>query len=295
MKSTRFSRQFCPNCFVCGSYLYRREGDRVRGAGLEKRVNPSHAVRSMPCPAPLPARTPPCGGFFRPFLPPTAPKPAVFAPPPRCFPGKTPPEAAVSAPQPPGFPGFRPALRPGCRPKRARCAPFPGKPARFCPGSPVFPALRPHLARDPARFAPEGTPRTTEARPENAPPPGVPSPLGLPPRPALPLRRGEACTPQGGLNLWERFSGDRRPVAHEFSRNSSPGGLHKNRVTVNKLQGVGDRPYPAYASTLWQVGQLIPTEEHKMQAGFMLCGYFRLWWAIAHYKTIFRFGKIEIR
>ena len=155
MKSTRFSRQFCPNCFVCSSYLYRREGDRVRGAGLEKRVNPSYAVRSMPCHAPLPARTPPSGGFFRPFLPPTAPKPAVFAPLPCCFPGKTQPEAAVSAPQPPGFPGFRPALRPGCRPKRARCAPFPGKPARFCPGSPAFsrcapapcPRSRPFCAR----------------------------------------------------------------------------------------------------------------------------------------------------
>lgn len=80
--------------------------------------------------------------------------------------------------------------------------------------------------------------------------------------------------------------------------------LHKVSINTLKkrlngcgysLQGVGDRPYPAYASTLWQVGQLIPTEEHKMQAGFMLCGYFRLWWAIAHYKTIFRFGKIEIR
>ena len=95
-------------------------------------------------------------------------------------------------------PGTAPGTAPGCRPKRARCAPFPGELARFCPGSPAFPAVRPHLARDPARFAPEGTPRTTEARPENAPPPGVPSPLGLPPRPALPLRRGEACTPQGG-------------------------------------------------------------------------------------------------
>ena len=222
MKSTRFSRQFCPNCFVCGSYLYRREGDRVRGAGLEKRVNPSHAVRSMPYHAPLPARNPPCGGFFCPFCRPQPRNPAVFAPPPRCFPGKTPPEAAVAAPQPPGFPGFRPALRPGCRPKRARCAPFPGEPARFCPGSPVFSAVRPHLVRDPARLAPEAVPRTAAPT------------LGARHRPELGSRWGFRSArlrrfavvkrvPQGGLNPWERFSGDRRPLSREIPRNSGPG------------------------------------------------------------------------
>ena len=89
-----------------------------------------------------------------------------------------------------------------CAPVAARNAPavrrFPENPPAFAPDSPVYSAVCPHLARDPARFAPEGTPRTTEARPENAPPPGVPSPLGLPPRLAAPLRRGEACTPLGG-------------------------------------------------------------------------------------------------
>ena len=61
--------------------------------------------------------------------------------------------------------------------------------------------------------------------------------------------------------------------------------LHK--VTVNtlkkiligcgySLQGVGERPYPAYDTTLCQVGHLIPTEAHKMQAGFMLRGCLRL-------------------
>ena len=125
-----------------------------------------------------------------------------------------------------------------CAPAAARNAPavrrFPENPPAFAPAARLFPALRPRLARDPARFAPEGTPRTTEVRPENAPPPGARLPLGLPPRPAAPLRRGEACAPQGGLNPWERFSGDRRPLSREFSRNSGPGGLHKNRATVNK-------------------------------------------------------------
>ena len=111
-----------------------------------------------------------------------------------------------------------------CAPAAARNAPavrrFPANLPAFAPGSPAFSRCAPGVARDPARFAPEGAPRTTEVRPENAPPPGVPSPLGLPPRPALPLRRGEACTPQGGLNPWERFSGDRRPVAYKISQNS---------------------------------------------------------------------------
>ena len=248
----------------------------------------------MPRPASRP--NPAVWGLFPPPFAAHSPETPPFSPPrPAAFPEKP----RRKSPSPRRSRPVFPVSARHCAPVAARNAPavrrFPENPPTFAPDSPVYSAVCPHLARDPARFAPEGTPRTTEARPENAPPPGVPSPLGLPPRPALPLRRGEACTPQGGLNLWERFSGDRRPVAHEFSRNSSPGGLHKNRVTVNKLQGVGDRPYPAYASTLWQVGQLIPTEEHKMQAGFMLCGYFRLWWAIAHYKTIFRFGKIEIR
>ena len=88
-----------------------------------------------------------------------------------------------------------------CAPAAARNAPavrrFPANPPAFAPVARLFPAVRPRLARDPARFAPEGTPRTTEVRPENATPPGVPSLLVLPPRPAPPLRRGEACTPRG--------------------------------------------------------------------------------------------------
>ena len=151
----------------------------------------------MPRPASRPK--PAVWGLFSPLFAAHSPETRRFRPAAPLLSRQNPPEAAVSAPQPPGFPGFRPALRPGCCLKRARCAPFPGEPARFCPGSPAFPAVRPRLARDPARFVPEAAPRTTEVRPENAPPPGVPSPLGLPPRPAPPLRRGEACTsPPGG-------------------------------------------------------------------------------------------------
>ena len=182
----------------------------------------------MPCSAPLSARTPPCGGFFAPFCRPQPRSPAVLAPPPRCFPGKTPSEAAVSASQPPGFPGFRPALRPCCRPKRARCASFPGDPALFSPRQPGFFPLC-------ARALPAITPVLRPRSPRASQPPA----LGVRRRPELSSRWGfrparlhrfavvKRVPPQGGLNPWERFSGDRRPVSREFSRNSGPGVITK--------------------------------------------------------------------
>ena len=170
--------------------------------------------------------------------PASRPKPAVW--------GLFSPPFAAHSPETPPFSPRRPAAFPAkprrkppfprrsrpvfpvsarqCAPTAARNAPavrrFPANPPAFAPAARLFSAVRPHLARDPARFAPEAVPCATEVRPENAPPPGARLPLGLPPRPAAPLRRGEACTPQGGLNPWERFSGDRRPVAYEISQNS---------------------------------------------------------------------------
>ena len=41
---------------------------------------------------------------------------------------------------------------------------FPANPPAFAPAARLFPALRPRLARDPARFVPEGAPRVAAAR-----------------------------------------------------------------------------------------------------------------------------------
>ena len=206
----------------------------------------------MPRPASRPKPT--VWGLFSPFLPPTAPKPAVFAPPPRCFPGTTPPETAVSAPQPLGFPGSRPALRPGCRPKRARCAPFPGEPARFRPWQPGFSAVRPRLARDPARLcpkAPRAPPKSalrTRRRPE------LGSRWGF--HPARPHRFAvvKRVPPQGGLNPWERFSGDRGPLSREIPRNSGPGGLGRKTLLMAFFADVRKKQLVQNSS---QVGQSI--------------------------------------
>ena len=88
-----------------------------------------------------------------------------------------------------------------CAPAAARNAPavrrFPANPPAFAPAAQLFPAVRPRLARDPARFVPAAAPRTAAAHPGCAPPPGARLPLGLPPRPAAPLCRGEACAPRG--------------------------------------------------------------------------------------------------
>ena len=218
MKSTRFSRQFCPNCFVCGSYLYRREGDRVRGAGLEKRVNPSHAVRSMPCPSPFSARTPPSGGFFRPSLPPTAPKPRRFRPAAPLLSRQNPAgsrrfraAAARFSRFPPGTaPRLPPETRPLCAVSRQTRPLLPRQPGFFPLCARALPVIPPVL-RPKAPRAPPKSALRTRRRPE------LGSRWGF--HPAR-LRRGEACTPQGGLNPWARFSGDRRPVAYEISQNS---------------------------------------------------------------------------
>ena len=165
---------------------------------MEKRVTPSHAVRSMPCPAPFSARNPPCGGFFRPFCRPQPRNPPFSPRRPAAFPEKP----RRKSPSPRRSRPVFPVSARHCAPVAARNAPavrrFPENPPAFAPDSPVYSAVCPHLARDPARFVPEAVPCTAAARPGCAPPPRVPSPLGLPPRPAPPLRRGEACTPLGG-------------------------------------------------------------------------------------------------
>ena len=173
MKSTRFSRQFCPNCFVCGSYLYRREGDRVRGAGLEKRVNPSHAVRNMPCPDPFSARTPPSGVFYRPFLLPTVPKPRRFRAATPLLSRQNPAgsrrfraAAARFSRFPPGTaPRLPPETRPLCAVSRRTRPLLPRQPGFFPLCARALPAIPPVLRPKAPRAPPKSALRTRH-RPE---------------------------------------------------------------------------------------------------------------------------------
>ena len=225
MKSTRFSRQFCPNCFVCGSYLYRREGDRVRGAGLEKRVNPSHAVRNMPCPALFSARTPPSGGFFRPLLPPTAPKPRRF-------------RAAA-----PLFSRQNPA---GSRRFRAAAARF----SRFLPGTaPRLPPetrplcavsrqTRPLLSRQPGFF-----PLCARTLPA-IPPVLRPKAPRAPPKPALRTRRRPEFRPRWGFRpaRLRRFAVVKRvppPRGASIPGSDSQETAAPSRVKFREIRGPG--------------------------------------------------------
>lgn len=173
--------------------------------------------------------------MFRPVF---RPNPAVW----RLFS----PLFAAHSPETPPFSPRRPAVFPA-KPRRKppfprRCRPafpasarhrapaaarntpavrrFPANPPTFAPGTPVFPAVRPRVARDPARFAP-GVARTPQ-----------PPALGVRRRPEFRPRWGfrpaqlhrfavvKRVPPQGGLNPWERLSGDRRPVAYKISQNS---------------------------------------------------------------------------
>ena len=55
-----------------------------------------------------------------------------------------------------------------------------------------------------------------------------------PTRSAFALCSEEVSSPRGASDPCAPLLGDRGPLSREFSRNSSPGGLHKNRATVNK-------------------------------------------------------------
>ena len=172
-------------------------------------------------PRPVSRPNPAVWGLFSPLFAAHSPETPPFS---RRYPAAFPAKPRRKPPFPRRSRPVFPVSARHCAPAAARNAPavrrFPANPPAFAPAIRLFPAVRPRLARDPARFVPEAVPCTAAVRPGCAPPPGARLPLGLPPRPAPPLRRGEACTPQGGLNLWERFSGDRRPVAYKISQNS---------------------------------------------------------------------------
>ena len=227
MNSTIIFRTFCPICTageflpICARNVLARGSEPVQWAVS---VNPSHAVRNTSCCAPFSARSPPCGGLFPPFLPPSAPKCRLFRPvdpalrlenlarSPRHSPAdarfsRLPPGAATRMP-----PDTRPAVRR-----------FPAQPPAFAPGNPAFP-----------RCAPADCPRVPAKR--RPPPPRAPQPptLGVRRRPKL--RPAGATAPpgflaspcesvwaQGGLGPWERSKGDRRPLPREISRNWGPG------------------------------------------------------------------------
>lgn len=138
-------------------------------------------------------------GLFCPFLPPTAPKPRRSRPAAPLFSRQNPVGSrrfCVAAARFSRFPpGTAPLLPPETRPL---CVVSRRSRPLFPPATRLFPAVRPRVACDHPRFAPEVASRVPAARPGCAPPPGTQLPLGLPSRPASPLRRGEACTPPGG-------------------------------------------------------------------------------------------------
>ena len=187
-------------------------------------MNPSHAVRKTPCCAPFSARSPPCGGLFPPFLPPSAPKCRLFRP----------ADPAVRPENPAGSPRYSPAgarfsrFPPGIAPRmppetRPLCAVSRQARPLSPPGSPAFPRCVPaDCPRVPAkrRLSPPGAPQPPALGVRRRP---KLDPLGLQPLPASSLRRAKVCGPQGGLNLWERPAGDRRPLSREISRNWGPG------------------------------------------------------------------------
>ena len=187
-------------------------------------MNPSHAVRKTPCCAPFSARSPPCGGLFPPFLPPTAPKSRRFRP------------------VDPAVRPENPARSPGNSPGNARFSRFlPGAALRMPPGTPPLCAVYRHnrplspwqpgfstvcargLLPPPRQTPPERRPVRHSLPPWGCAAARSPAPLGLQPLPASSLRRAKVCGPQGGLNLWERPAGDRRPLSREISRNWGPG------------------------------------------------------------------------
>lgn len=121
-------------------------------------------------------------GLFLPLFAAHSPETPPFSPRrPTVFPAK--PRRKLLFPRR-GRPVFPVSTR-HCAPAAARNAPaerrFPANPPAFAPGIPVFPAVRPRVARDPARFEPEVASRVPAARPGCAPLPGARLPLGLRP------------------------------------------------------------------------------------------------------------------
>ena len=166
--------------------------DRKKSEPVTRR--PEYAV-SRPVFRPNPATW----GLFSPLFAAHSPETPPFSPRrPAVFPAKPRRKPPFPRRGHPVFPVSTRHCAPSCRPKRARCAPFPGKTARFCPRQPGF---FPLCARSLPAIPPVLRPRSPRA---SQPPalgvrrrPEFRLPLGLPPHPAAPLRRGEACPPRG--------------------------------------------------------------------------------------------------
>ena len=114
----------------------------------------------MPCSAPFSARNPPCGGFFRPFLPPTAPKPRRSRPAAPLFSRQNPAASrrfrAVAARfsrfPPATAPRLPPETRPLCVVSRQTRPLLPRQPGYFPLCARALPAIPPVLRpRPPAR------------------------------------------------------------------------------------------------------------------------------------------------
>ena len=206
MNSTIIFRTFCPICTageflpICARNVLARGSEPVQWAVS---VNPSHAVRNTSCCAPFSARSPPCGGLFPPFLPPSAPKCRLFRPvdpalrlenlarSPRHSPAdarfsRLPPGAATRMP-----PETRPAVRR-----------FPAQPPAFAPGNPAFPRCAPaDCPRVPAKRHPNAARCATASRPGGAPPPEAPPRLGYSPSRLLRFAVRKCVDPGGPQSL----------------------------------------------------------------------------------------------
>ena len=127
----------------------------------------------MPCSAPFSARTPPRGGFFRPFLPPTAPKPRRFRAATPLLSRQNPSgsrrfraAAARFSRFPPGTaPRLPPETRPLCAVSRRTRPLLPRQPGFFPLCARALPAIPPVL-RPKAPRAPPKSDLRTRHRPE---------------------------------------------------------------------------------------------------------------------------------
>lgn len=166
-------------------------------------MNPSHAVRKTPCCAPFSARSPPCGGLFPPFLPPSAPKCRLFRP----------ADPAVRPENPAGSPRYSPAgarfsrFPPGIAPRmppetRPLCAVSRQARPLSPPGSPAFPRCVPaDCPRVPAKRHPNAARCATASRPGGAPPPEAPPRLGYSPSRLLRFAVRKCVDPGGPQSL----------------------------------------------------------------------------------------------
>ena len=205
MNSTIIFRTFCPICTageflpICARNVLARGSEPVQWAVS---VNPSHAVRNTSCCAPFSARSPPCGGLFSPFFPPSAPKcrlfrhvdPALRPENPAGSPRRSPADARSPRFPPGAAPRMPPETRPLCAVSRHNRPFLPRQPG-------LFPVRARRLPPRPRQTPPAAASCATAARPGGAPPSEAQPRWGYSPSRLLRFAVRK-CVGQGGLNPW---------------------------------------------------------------------------------------------